>query len=81
MPKPTTILIIDGERYDVTNYKHPGEGIRGIYLREQKGDKSEDFEYYHMTDEPWEILEKAREKGEYKGVKYLSLNVKNNNNK
>ena len=66
------ILKIDGEVYDVTKYKHPGERIRNIYLRDYKNkDCSEEFHHYHFTDEPFEILEKARELGTYKEVIYL----------
>jgi len=71
---PPTVITIEGHSYDVSGYisQHPGEGIRDVYLRSFNGkDKSEDFNYYHMTNDPWEILEKARELGEYKGIKFL----------
>jgi hypothetical protein len=67
------LIIVEGHRYEVTSeFKHPGEGIRGMYLADFSGkDVSEDFERYHMTNEPWEILEKAREQRKYKGIIYL----------
>jgi cytochrome b involved in lipid metabolism len=68
------LLVIEGHRYDVTKFapKHPGEGIRDTYIRYYKNkDVSDEFDRMHFTNEPWEILEKAREKGEYNGVKYL----------
>jgi len=66
------LLIIDGHKYDVSKFSHPGEGIREVYLYNYKNkDVSKELDHYHFTDEPWEILEKARELGEYKGVRYI----------
>ena len=67
---------VDGEVYDVTSYaaKHPGEGIRGVYIRSYNGkDCSDEFETMHMTDEPHAILHRAREGGcdEATGVRYI----------
>jgi hypothetical protein len=73
-------IIIEGHRYHITNdFKHPGEGIRGLYLKDFKPKKnnvrdvSDEFDRYHMTNEPWEILERARAEGSYQGVKYIGL--------
>jgi cytochrome b involved in lipid metabolism len=68
-----TLLTIEGHVYKVTSkFTHPGEGIRDQYIRNYRGKEvSEEFDYYHMTNEPWEILEQARLKGEYKGVIYM----------
>jgi len=66
------ILSIDGHRYEVSRFYHPGEGIRGIELYNFKNKEvSEEFDIYHMTDEPWEMLERARENGNYEGIVYL----------
>jgi cytochrome b involved in lipid metabolism len=69
-----TKIIINGHVFDVTNYIgfHPGEGIRDIYLCEKNNkDVSAGFEYYHMTNEPNEILEEVIRDGEKYGIKYL----------
>jgi cytochrome b involved in lipid metabolism len=74
------IIRIDGEVYDVSKYKHPGDGIRGIDLKDYNNkDCSEEFHYYHYTDEPFEILEKARKLGKYNGVIYLGTENEYNN--
>ena len=68
------VIIIDGDKYDVSGYvhKHPGEGIRQTYLLDFNGkDKSIEFDRFHLTDEPFEILIKAKKEGEYMGIKYL----------
>ena len=77
-----TVITIEGHTYDVTLYagRHPGEGFRQTYLVDCKGkDMSEEFFYNHLTDEPWEILEKVREKGEYMGIKFLPEKINNTN--
>ena len=62
-------IVVEGHLYEIHNFQHPGEGIRDVWLKNYVGkDASCDFEYYHMTNEPWEILEKARELGEYQGI-------------
>jgi cytochrome b involved in lipid metabolism len=72
MSKRKIHLTIEGHIYDVTNFTHPGEGIRNIYLRDFKNkDCSEEFDHYHMTNEPWEILEEVRKSKEYRGIKYV----------
>lgn len=68
------IVTIEGHKYDVTRFcsKHPGEGIRGVYLHTYRNkDGTSDFDRYHMTNEPWEILERARNEGEYNGIVYI----------
>lgn len=63
------VLTIEGERYEVRAFNHPGEGIRGIDLLDFRNkDVTEEFDSYHMTNEPWELLEAAREKGEHEGI-------------
>lgn len=66
------ILEINGHRYDVTNFEHPGEGINDQYLRNFNG-KNVDLEldHFHNTNEPWEMLEEAKDCGEYEGIRYL----------
>tara|TARA_R100001163_G_scaffold65825_2_gene65304 strand:- start:3250 stop:3522 length:273 start_codon:yes stop_codon:yes gene_type:complete len=66
------ILTIEGHRYEVSAFDHPGDGIKGIEVHNMGGkDVSEGFEEYHMTDDPWEMLQEARENGECDGIKYL----------
>lgn len=66
------ILVIDGHRYDVTEFDHPGEGINGIYLKDfHNKTVDKEMNHYHNTDEPWEMLEEARMTGECDGIKYL----------
>jgi hypothetical protein len=60
------LLAVHGEVYDVTDYasRHPGEGIRAIYIRWYNGkDCTDEFENFHMTDEPHAILHRALESG------------------
>lgn len=69
--KEDRILIIDGEMYKILNYKHFGDGKRGIYLHKYFGkDVSKMFERCHMTNEPWEILDDVR-KGKHDQIKHL----------
>lgn len=66
------ILTIDGHHYDVTEFHHPGEGIKDVYLVDFSGkDVTTDFEGSHFTDDPCKMLQEAREKGECDGIKYL----------
>ena len=47
-------------KFDITNYisKHPGEGIKNIYLRNFNGkDITDMMDRHHLTNEPFEILE------------------------
>lgn len=72
MFKMPIILEINGHRYDVTNFEHPGEGINGQYLLDFNGKNVDlELEHFHNTNEPWEILEEARESRECEGIKYL----------
>jgi len=76
-----SLIIIEGHKYLVSSkYNHPGEGIRGIYLSCQKGDKTKEFDYFHFTNEPWKILEIVRKRGNYNGIKYLGKVIKVANN-
>ena len=70
------LISINRDIYDVTSYisKHPGEGIRSLYLRCYNGREStEEFEKFHMTDEPDEILYKTKENmnDEKTGIHYV----------
>ena len=59
---PSTLIAVDGEVYDVSSYisQHPGEGIRGVYMRQyNRKDCSVEFDQFHMTDEPYELLSRA----------------------
>ena len=84
--KPVLIGIYK-EIYDITKYipKHPGEGIRFVNLRQyNKKDATEDFDRHHMTNEPDEMLIKAKEEGfdEETGIYYVcpffNFSIKNN---
>ena len=69
------LISIDGYIYDVSNYNHPGEGIRGCYLKYYNcKDVSKEFFHMHMTDEPDVILEKARKEGSCEKVYYVGPN-------
>jgi cytochrome b involved in lipid metabolism len=66
------VVVIDGHRYDVANFDHPGDGIKDLYLRNFGGrDVSAEFDQEHFTDEPYEMLQEAHKNGEYEGIKYL----------
>jgi cytochrome b involved in lipid metabolism len=68
------IVQIEGEWYDVTDFKHPGEGIRGTYMRDYNGKSiDKEFEHYHYTDKAHEIIFKVNQKGEYKRIKKINL--------
>lgn len=55
-------VTIDGYLYDFSKYNHPGDGICCIYLKNYKRkDVSKEFNYYHFSDSPFEILEKAKQ--------------------
>ena len=78
------IIIIDNHKYDVTRYKHPGDGICNIYLADFANEKgkeaSEEFEHYHYTDKPFALLERAKKKGQCAGIIYLGPITASNNN-
>jgi len=60
-------IVIEGEVFDATNFIdcHPGEGISGQYIADHGGrDVSKLFDKYHNTEEPFEILESAKNKEE-----------------
>ena len=66
------IITIDSEKYDVTHFKHPGEGICNAYIRDYNNkDATEEFEHYHYTDPPFEMLELAKKDGFHKGIRYV----------
>jgi len=63
---------VEGKWYDVTNFDHPGDGIRGVCLRYHDGeDVTEQMENYHQTNEPFDILLEADENGECRGIMSL----------
>ena len=60
--------VITNKKYtfNITKYisKHPGEGIRNIYLKNFNGkDISSHMDRYHNTNEPFEILENIIKSG------------------
>lgn len=68
------VIVIDGHRYDVTDFDHPGDGIKDLHLNNFGGrDVSKEFDEEHFTDDPYEMLQEARESGEYEGIKYLGV--------
>jgi len=70
----SVLIGIYGDIYDVTEYihQHPGEGIKNIYLRSyHRHNVSDEFERMHMTDEPFEIIIKAKETGHENGIYYV----------
>ena len=69
-----TLLCIEGSIYDVSKYvnKHPGEGISGVYLRQYKNKNcTKDFDKFHITNDAFEILEKAKLGDSCSGVRYV----------
>jgi len=55
------IVILENEIYDVSKYQHPGDGICNVYLQDYyEKDITEEFEHYHYTDKPFEVIEKAK---------------------
>jgi len=68
--------VITNKKYtfNITKYisKHPGEGIRNIYLKNFSGkDISSYMDIYHNTNEPFEILENIIKSG--KSTEYIQL--------
>ena len=56
------LISINNKIFDITLYisKHPGEGIRSIYLKQyNRRESTEEYDRFHMTDEPDEILNYA----------------------
>jgi len=71
-PNKKVILTIDGHRYDVAQFDHPGEGIKDIYLADFNNKNcTAEFEAEHSTDDPFQMLLDARKEGECEGIKYL----------
>jgi len=72
-----TLLIIEDHIYDVSRYikDHPGEGIRNVYLMDFHGKECTSLvDRHHTTNEPYEIMERARENGYHKGVYWVCPN-------
>ena len=66
-----------GSIYEITNFisKHPGEGICNRYLKNYKNrDITKEFERYHFTNEPFDIMIKAKEYGVYNNIYYVCNN-------
>ncbi len=60
------------EWYDITEFDHPGEGIRGTYMSDYNGKKiDEELHTAHSTNDPYEWLEEAKAKGECDGVRFI----------
>jgi len=71
------IVQFEGEYYDVTNFEHPGDGIKDLYLYNFNGKKiDEELDLEHNTNEPYEMLLEAKEKGESDGIIYLGKEKK-----
>ncbi|MES1920382.1 hypothetical protein MHBO_002059 [Bonamia ostreae] len=69
-------LIINGHKYDVTDYinVHPGEGHNNIYLENfDKQDVTNQFNYYHKKtiQTNLKLLQRARERGCHKKIRHL----------
>ena len=69
-------ISIYNDIYDITQYisKHPGEGIRSIYLKQyNRKEATIEYNQFHMTDEPDELLYKAKNNTLDKkyGIKYI----------
>lgn len=68
----SVVITIHGDLYDVTHFQHPGEGICNAYIADYRNkDASDEFEKYHYTDPPFEMLHKAKELGKYQEIVYL----------
>lgn len=70
----SVLIGIEGDIYDVTEYiaLHPGEGIRNTYLRSyHRHDVTDEFDRMHMTDEPFDIIAKAKKDGYDDGIYYV----------
>lgn len=84
-----TIVIIDGHQYDVTGFipEHPGEKVaKGKSITKYPNqDITEIFKAIHAKPSRKEyaenILNQAREKGEFHGVKYLGACAQKTENK
>jgi len=80
------IISYKGEWYDVTEFSHPGDGIKGIDLKDFDGKVIDiEFDREHMTDEPFEMLLEAKRLGlgltSYQGIKYLGATHPTQNKK
>ena len=61
-----TLIGIYNQIYEISKYipKHPGEGIKFVNLRDyNRKESTYDFDKQHLTNEPDEILKKARDEG------------------
>jgi hypothetical protein len=72
-------MCIEGELYDVAQFvsKHPGEGIRNVYLSSYRHkDTTREFDQFHNDNEPHETLAKARSLGvdPVSGIRHLGRN-------
>jgi hypothetical protein len=73
-------IILENDIYDVSGYlfAHPGEYIHNITLRDYRNiDATQEFNCYHYTETPYELLNEAKTKGsccEGK-VKYVCPNI------
>lgn len=68
------VVIVEGHKYDVTNYNHPGEGHNDMYLENFDGkDVTKEFHYYHAKTigKNMKLLEKVRNKGTHSKIVYL----------
>lgn len=73
------VICIERELYDVAQFvaKHPGEGIRNVYLSSYRHkDTTREFDQFHNDNEPHEMLQRARSLGfdPTTGIRYLGRN-------
>lgn len=73
------MICIERELYDVAQFvaKHPGEGIRNVYLSAYRHkDTTREFDQFHNDNEPHEMLVRARSLGfdPTTGIRYLGRN-------
>lgn len=71
-------IIYDNDIYEVSKYikDHPGEGINNVFIKRYNGKNcTSDFDRFHMTDEPFEIIENSKKNKCCKNVKYICKNI------
>lgn len=76
MSKPI-LLAIHGKILDVSKFvdKHPGEGIRDVYLRDyHRKEATELFDQFHQTDVPMELIIDAKNFPDQSDIKYIAPN-------
>ena len=70
-------IIYEDDIYEVSKYinKHPGEGINNVYIKRYNYKNcTSEFNRFHMTDEPFQILEKVKNLGTFMNIHYVCKN-------